>query len=315
MQILHNTFSPDGHDLPKLRSKKNQLNHPAHQPKILIFQTNQVGVGLRATLNIFFYWLFFYAKKLVFYVSLIIGVLFFGSFSGAFGEMMSTVGVARGDVFLYGYTCYFNSNDPNANPPSSFTWINQTEYFMINITGISGASVYFDTTMRGLNGSNSLGVCSMNVGTGLASTSGYAGPGETGNLFFMAPNVGMIGRMYPSANGSPTINNTLMMTYAGEQRLTNHFVTNTSRNGMWVNSDYYFDQQTGMMVEWRQEILPTDNSKTNATQMMKLTSSSVWAIPEYPNSVILPTLAIVAFTSIFAVLAIAKFKTHTNQSK
>jgi hypothetical protein len=109
--------------------------------------------------------------------------------------MSSNVGVASGNVFRYGYTCYFNSNDPNAVPPSSFSAINQTNYFMINVTGVSGDSVSFETMMRGLNGSSSTGFCSMNVGTGMASISGYGDPTDVGSFYFMARNMGMMGRM------------------------------------------------------------------------------------------------------------------------
>ncbi len=99
-------------------------------------------------------------RKILFSVLIILSVLFLGFFSTTFGEMMmtSTVGVASGDVFRYSYTCYFNSNDPHAVPPASFSWINQTDYFMVNVTGVSGSSVNFETMMRGLNGTNSIGV-------------------------------------------------------------------------------------------------------------------------------------------------------------
>jgi hypothetical protein len=79
-------------------------------------------------------------RKILFFVFIFLSVLFIGSFSTTFGEMMtSTVGVASGDAFRYGYTCYFNSNDPTAVPPASFSWINQTDYFMVNVTGVSGS--------------------------------------------------------------------------------------------------------------------------------------------------------------------------------
>ena len=151
-------------------------------------------------------------KKTVIFVFAVLASLFLASFSTALGEMMTTVGVAKGDVFQYDYRCYFNSNDPNAIPPASFSSINQTDYFMINVTGVSGPSVNFMTTSRGLNGSSNVGVCSMNVGTGMASISGYGGPVGSGNFYFMARNVGMMGRMFPSANASPTINDTIMKT-------------------------------------------------------------------------------------------------------
>ena len=252
----------------------------------------------------------FSLQKTVILVIIIFGILFFGSFSVAFGEMMSSqVGVANGDVFRYSYTCYFNSNDPHSVPPSSFSWINQTNYFMINVSGVSDSSVSFNTMLLGLNGSSSLGVCNMNVGTGMASISGYAGLSEASSFYLMARNVGMMGRMFPSSLMSPTINGTLMMNYAGMARLTNHLTTSTNQNGATVNSDFYFDQATGMMVQWRQETIQTNGSlQTNSTQMMKITSSSIWAvIPEFPISLIAPAFIVAAASSLI-VLGIAKFK-------
>ena len=155
---------------------------------------------------------------------------------------------------------------------------------MISVTGVSGSSVNFDTTLRGLNGSSSQGVCSMDVGTGMVSVSGYGGPGAETSFFFMARNVGMMSKMFPSSNSSPTINDTVMMSYVGGQRLTNHFDTSISLNGTTVTSDFYFDQATGTMVEWRQQTIQTGESVlTNSTQMMKITSSSIWAVPEFPT--------------------------------
>jgi hypothetical protein len=252
-------------------------------------------------------------RKILFSVLIFLSVLFLGSFSTAFGEMMtSTVGVASGDAFRYGYTCYFNSNDPTAVPPASFSWINQTDYFMVNVTGVSGSSVSFNTMMFGLNGSSSFGMGSMNVGTGMASFSGYGGPAEASNFYFMARNVGMMGRMFPSANCSPTINGTLMMTYAGGSRLTNHFSTTTSQSGMMVNSDFYFDQATGMMVEWRQQSVQTNgNLQINSTQMMKITSSSVWAIPEFSPSVVVSLLVVGTISATTVVTLISKHRDKT----
>ena len=249
-------------------------------------------------------------QKILFFGVIILFVLFTGSFSVAFGEMMtSNVGVASGDVFRYGYTCYFNSNDPNAVPPVSFSSINQTDYFMINVTGVSGDSVSFETIMRGLNGSTSTGFCSMNVATGMASIMGYGGPTDAQNFYFMARGMGMMGKMFPSSASSPTINDTLSMPYSGGSRLTNHYVTSTTANGMMVNSDFYFDQATGMMVQWRQETIQTSvNMLTNTTQMMKITSSSVWTIPEFSTFFVASAFIVGLPVSLLAVLGIIKFR-------
>ena len=192
----------------------------------------------------------------IFFGALILFIIFTGTFSLTFGEMMSNVGVARGDVFRYGYTYYFNSNNPTAVPPAAFSSINQTDYFMINVTGVSGMGINFNTMLRGLNGSSSLGVCSMNIADGTTSISGYGGPSGASRFYFMANNVGMMGRMFPSASASPTINDTIMMPYASGSRLTNHLTTSTTKNGVTTDSDYYFDQTTGMMVQWREEDHP-----------------------------------------------------------
>ncbi len=217
--------------------------------------------------------------------------------------------MANGDVFRYSYTCYFNSNDPHAVPPTAFSWINQTNYFMINVTGVSDSSVNFNTMLLGLNGSSSFGVCSMNVGTGMASISGYAGPTDASNFYFMARNVGMMGRMFPS---SLTESNYKRYPYDElwwQSRLTNYLTTSTNQNGVTVNSDYYFDQATGMMVQWRQEAIQTSgNFQTNSTQMMKISSSSVWVIPEFPTSLIILSFIAITTVSALIVSARAKFK-------
>jgi len=247
-------------------------------------------------------------RKILVLVFFIFVVLLFGFFSAVFGEMMmSTVGVAKGDVFRYSYTCYFNSNNPNAVPPASFSSINQTDYFMISVTGVSGSSINFDTTLRGSNGSSSQGVCSMNVSTGMVSVSGYGGPGAETSFYFMGRNIGMMDKMFSSASSSPTVNETVMMSYVGGQRLTDHFDTITVLNGTTVTSDFYIDQATGTMVEWRQQTIQTSDSVlTNSTQMMKITASSIWAVPEFPTFFV-PAFTVALFSAL-AVSVIIKFK-------
>jgi hypothetical protein len=107
-----------------------------------------------------------------------------------------------------------------------------------------------------------------------------------------------------------------MMNFPGGSRLANHFSTTTIQNGETVNSDFYFDQVTGMMVEWRQEAIQTDsNILTNSTQMMQITQSSVWAIPEFPLFTGLIVFVFAVSISVIAVLKIGKFKIDNSQSK
>jgi hypothetical protein len=142
--------------------------------------------------------------------------------------------------------------------------------------------------MHGLNGSNSLGLCNLNVETGATSVSGYVGPIELGNFYCMTRNVGMMGRMFPSAGVSPTINDTSLRNYAGGQRLTNHPIkTNITQVGMMVQSDFYFDQATGMIVEWRQQTIQNNGKlQINSTEIMRINSSSIWVVPEFPGTLV-----------------------------
>jgi hypothetical protein len=256
--------------------------------------------------------------KKIFLLTILVACVFSGSLSVVFGEMMNfNVGVASGDNFRYSYTCYFHSSDLQAAVPAAFSAINQTDYFMINVTAVSGASVNFETMLRGLNGSTSVGSCRMNVGSGVASISGYGGPSSASSFYFMASNVGMMGRMFPSSNVSPTINDTVTMLYAGGSRQTNHFASTENNAAIGVNNhlDIYYDQATGMMVQWRQETLQTSGTaQTNSTQLMRMVSSNVWAIPEFPISTFAMVFMVGGCISV-VVLGLAKFKRTPIQIK
>jgi hypothetical protein len=180
---------------------------------------------------------------------------------------------------------------------------------MINVTGISGDSESFETMMRGLNGSSSTGFCTMNEGTGMASITGYGVPIGASSFYCIARNMGMMERMFPYSTLSPTLNDTLSMPYSGGARLTNYFVTRTTANGIIVNSDFYFDKATGMMVQWRMETIQTSGTtQTNTTQMMKVTSSNVWAIPEFLTFIVAAVFIVGMPVSVVVTLGIIKFK-------
>ncbi len=222
--------------------------------------------------------------------------------------MMSGVGVARGNTFFYSYTCYFLSNDSSAISPPEFAWINQTDYFLINVTGVSGSAINFETTMHRQNGSNIVGSGTIDVGSAMSSMSGY-NPMGMSSYYFMSSNVGMMGKMFPYASVSPTVNDTMMMSYAGGQRLTDHLSMISNQNGMMNQSDFYFDQSTGAMVEWREQSVQTSGSlRTNSTQLMKLASSSVWDVPEFPISSIALVLVAMILVGLVSVAIVARMK-------
>ncbi len=163
---------------------------------------------------------------------------------------------------------------------------------MMKVTSVSGTTINYDTTLHMLNGSQVTGTGSMNVGNGMNTMSGY-NPMGLNNYYFMSSNIGMMGKMYATSSTSPTINDTVMMNYAGGQRTTNHMSLTNSQSGMMNQSDYYFDQATGVMVQWHQQYIQTNgNFQTNGTRIMNLQSSSVWAVPEFTGLAIIPFVCV-----------------------
>jgi hypothetical protein len=65
-----------------------------------------------------------------------------------------------------------------------------------------------------------------------------------------------------------------------------------------------------MMVEWRQQSVQTSGSlQTNSTLMMKITSSSVWAIiPEFSPSIVVSLLVVGTISVATVVTLISKRK-------
>ena len=131
----------------------------------------------------------------------------------------------------------------------------------------------------------------------------------------MTRNVGMMGRMFPSASVSPTINDTSLRNYAGGQRLTNHLIkTNTTQGGMMIQSDFYFDQATGMMIEWRQQTIQNNgNLQTNSTEIMRINSSSIWVVPEFPGTLV-SAFAEGVFVAVSVVLIMLKRRGNSTKT-
>jgi len=74
--------------------------------------------------------------------------------------------------------------------------------------------------------------------------------------------------------------------------------------------DTYYDKATGMMVQWRQETIQTSGvTQTNSTQMMNITSSNVWVIPEFPTAIV-PVLVVVGFASTLGAIGIARYRSR-----
>jgi hypothetical protein len=206
-------------------------------------------------------------------------------------------GVAEGDTFTYDMTGFWNSNDPSATIPQSFLELNETDYYEVRINGTSGAEVIAYSVWHFKNGSDvtsTLGI--VNLETGVATSA----------LLILAANLNANDRIHPTGQDTITINETVVRNYLGEDRETNHLMITYQDNGSSGTVDRYFDRETGMLVESREETLYVNPDMTIIVSW-KIKETNVWGNPmEIPWLLIIP--ALIAIAVIIGVLFYIKKK-------
>jgi len=215
-----------------------------------------------------------------------------------------TPGVSAGNMFTYSYTANWNSNDPNATVPSELVNINETQWAEVSVTAVSGTNVTGTVTTRFENGTETTNDCWVDADTG---------DGNTTALFISA---GLVpgDSMY---SGSPyntwTINETVPRVYPSGERDTNHInMTSTSssfQGNLSETTNLYYDKSTGALVQFSKAVSnQTGTYLTTYSEEMQITNSSVWTVPEFPDSLILAMF--IFMLAALSVIAICK-KTHS----
>jgi hypothetical protein len=227
-------------------------------------------------------------KKLTVAVSLLVILIvivlivafLFTSYGTEQTEQAAPPGVHVGDVFSYDITGLWNSIDPSATMSPAFSQLNQTEYFKITITQVDESKVSFNTTWRFTNGTEVGGTGTINVSTGIYS------PIE-GFGFIYPANLHANDRTRPTGPDRTTVNETLTRTYtSGVARATNRlsltFIYYDTNDPTYTTtytelSTVYFDQQTGMLVEFRSQSLYNDPDVA-VTIIWRIKESTVWQV-------------------------------------
>jgi hypothetical protein len=195
----------------------------------------------------------------------------------------ANIGVAPSQTFTYDYKYYWNSNDPNATPSPAYSDINQTDWFLVNITGILGPKVIYDVSTHYASGREDTGEFEQNMENGTVQFAGNMGPDS---VYIIPANLGANDNIQFSLAGmlnvSLTINETVIRTYQNEQRATNHIELKGDSGVISTQKDLYFDQTTGVLVESDQITVTANNDyQTTDRVILKLTDSTVWVVPEY----------------------------------
>ncbi len=187
-------------------------------------------------------------------------------------------GVAKDDVFTYNIMGIINSKDPNAEVPTQFLELNNTEWYRVTVTDVSGPNVSIDTTQHFRNGTEITGTGTVNVETGINSP-------VNGFWTIFAANLGKNDRVRPNGPERSTVNETLARDYGeGGIRETNALSIITeyydSENPDITYTEYgntYFDRQTGMLVELRYISVYTDPQIT-LQLVWKIIDTNRWII-------------------------------------
>lgn len=222
-----------------------------------------------------------------------------------------TVGVWMYDEFECGdIVAYWYSTDPTATPDPSLEELNETELYRIRVVGISGTNITLQMTVEFKNGSSEtdIGYIDIDTGEGNMSNAVIGADLNAGDPIYIS---------------SPMIiNETIPRNYPDGPRSTNHL--NMTQESTWpwgsqrFSLNYYWDREIGIFVEMYVEFfmesfegpagVESPGSITTWSELIKITSSNRWVVPEYPTFASILTLTI-TFTAILVIYKRRLFKT------
>jgi hypothetical protein len=208
-----------------------------------------------------------------------------------------TVGVIVGNKFRYSFAASWGSNDPSATPPSYLVDFNDTQWFEITISAISGTNITGQTTAHDKNGTENTGGVWLDVNTG---------PSKNVVSFFISANLVPGDSVYTSSPYNTwKINETVPRAYLSGVRETNHFNMASSSGTYSSSNNVYWDNSTGVLVEVLVETTNQTSAYTTTwSEDIQIISSNVsgWTVPEFPTWT--PALLIlIALTSATIVIA------------
>jgi hypothetical protein len=194
-------------------------------------------------------------------------------------EIVVDVGVKAGDTFTYSLSSQVQLNAANATVDPGFDQYNQTDYYKITITDVTGTNVSMSCEWRFLNGTSLSYLQSVDIATGAKSD-------ENGFWALYPANLKIGSYLRPRGYDQQTVNNTDTTNYASGSRsrcywhIENAFTDPSDQSGETMRYDYvniFFDRQTGMMTSFANWQVYTNPSKAEAI-FWTLKSSSVWEV-------------------------------------
>ena len=191
----------------------------------------------------------------------------------------ATVGVHVGDSFTYSITGESTLLSPEATVTPGFEQYNQTDYYKVTITGVTGENVTFDTVWRFLNGTQVDGSQSIDLSNGQGSV-------ENGFWAIYSSNLNVGDLLRPTGFDNQIVNATAPQTYADSTRDRNFWFIEsqfedtrdpTHNTLMYVYNGIYFDKQTGML-DTLNNVSSYNNPLKTEVITWKLINCTVWNV-------------------------------------
>jgi hypothetical protein len=195
------------------------------------------------------------------------------------GPKTVTVGVHGGDTFTYSIKGSATLNSIDAVIPAEFYQYNQTDYYKVTVTDVTGTHVSLSSEWHFLNGT----VLNDNQNIDLSN-----GNKTSANGFWSiyAANLKVKDYLRPNGADLQIVNKTETYTYANSVRERNFFeignefydVNDPTHNTLRYDyTGVYFDRETGMLTQLN-NIQSYNNPQMQLAIIWTLTSSSVWTV-------------------------------------
>jgi hypothetical protein len=229
-------------------------------------------------------------------------LLVFSIVGNVFAQTQAVPGVSVGDKFIYANTYSWNSTNAADVVPAYLVAQNQST-LQVTVQQVTGSTAILEKVWTYKNGTQQTDTETDEVNGGI-----------TGTVLLYAANLSAGGLLFPGSTSlTYAINDSSFRTYSGSFRETNHIQVNNTgdENLAYSFINLFFDKQTGVLVEYFLTDVSTASPNQMVTQHLVITESTLWTIPEFPPTIILPLILI---ASTLTLLVINKKRHKSSQS-
>ena len=192
---------------------------------------------------------------------------------------LASSALSVGDSFTYKLAGYSVLGSQDAVTPAEFMQYNDTDYYQVNVTSISGDQVSLETVWQFRNDTQIISPQVIDLSTGASAD-------PNGFTYLYSPNLKVTQPLYPKESSGQIVNSTSTTKFALSTRATNYwsiedeYINTADKTGNTFRNDFVgvsFDSSTGMLDKLTRIEFFT-NPAIELTITWQLASSSVWAV-------------------------------------